>query len=60
MRVIAFMEQRMMEPLGTTDLAAVANMSPFHFSRTFRRAAGRSPHAYLTWLRVEQARNCSR
>jgi AraC family transcriptional regulator len=56
MSVIAFMEERMTEPLVLPDLAAVAHMSQFHFARLFRSAAGRSPHAYLTWLRVERAK----
>lgn len=38
------------------DMAAVACMSEFHFHRQFRLATGESPHAFLTRLRMEQAR----
>jgi AraC family transcriptional regulator len=38
------------------DMAAVACMSEFHFYRQFRLATGESPHAFLTRLRMEQAR----
>jgi AraC-like DNA-binding protein len=30
------------------DLAGVACLSPFHFSRTFARAMGVSPHRYVS------------
>lgn len=39
------------------DMAAVACMSEFHFYRRFRLATGESPHAFLTRLRMEQARH---
>jgi len=31
-------------------------MSPFHFSRMFKRATGYSPHHYLTLQRIEKAK----
>ena len=31
-------------------------MSPFHFTRLFKQATGLSPHAYLTFHRVERAK----
>jgi YesN/AraC family two-component response regulator len=37
------------------DLAAVAKLSPFHFSRAFKAATGDSPHAYLMKARVHAA-----
>lgn len=38
------------------DMAAVACLSEFHFCRQFRLATGESPYAFLTRLRMEQAR----
>ena len=38
------------------DLADQARMSPFHFSRQFKRYAGVSPHTYLVNARINTAR----
>lgn len=37
------------------ELAGVARMSPYHFSRTFKDATGLSPHQYLIHRRVKKA-----
>lgn len=37
------------------DIAAAANLSPFHFARKFRDTVGEPPHRYLDQLRVNQA-----
>jgi AraC-like DNA-binding protein len=44
------------EPLTIDDLAAAAGLSRFHFLRAFRTAFGVTPHAYLTRVRLDQAR----
>lgn len=44
------------EPVQLPDVAAVAHVSPFHFHRTFVRAYGETPHAFLTRLRVDRAK----
>ena len=44
------------EPLSVRDLAAAAEMSPFHFSREFKRETGRTPRAYLGHARLERAK----
>lgn len=43
------------DPLTVADLAAVAGLSPSHFSREFRRVFGESPHQYLLTRRLERA-----
>ena len=43
------------EPLDVPALARVAHVSPAHFSRTFRRTFGESPHRYLQRRRIERA-----
>jgi AraC-like DNA-binding protein len=39
------------------ELATLAGLSPFHFLRSFRRATGLPPHAYLIQVRVRKARS---
>jgi AraC-like DNA-binding protein len=43
------------QPLDVAALARVALVSPAHFSRTFRRTFGESPHRYLQRRRMERA-----
>lgn len=43
------------EPLTVRELAAVAGLSPGHFSRSFRRAFGETPYQYLLTRRIERA-----
>ncbi|WP_461211434.1 AraC family transcriptional regulator [Desulfocurvus sp. DL9XJH121] len=50
------MDGRYGEDLSLDDLAALANLSPFHFVRVFRRAVGAPPHAYLLNARIRAAR----
>jgi AraC family transcriptional regulator len=42
--------------LSLAELAAVANLSPYHFARTFKRSTGLSPHQYVLHRRVERAK----
>jgi AraC family transcriptional regulator len=45
------------DPLGVDELARVACLSPGHFLRSFRALFGRSPHQYLTEVRLRHARH---
>jgi AraC-like DNA-binding protein len=42
------------------DLAAVAQFSPYHLLRTFRRSVGLTPHAYLIQVRIEAGKRLLR
>ncbi|MBI5230813.1 MAG: helix-turn-helix transcriptional regulator [Coriobacteriales bacterium] len=55
-RAIQHMSQNLSEKLLVAELAAVANMSPSHFSRVFREEVGRSPGDYLRNLRLDRAK----
>jgi len=44
------------QPLDLDELARIANFSPYHFLRAFRRAFHATPHEYLTRRRIERAR----
>jgi transcriptional regulator GlxA family with amidase domain len=48
-------DARYSDPLTVADLARAAGLSRAHFSRSFRRAFGESPHAYLLTRRLERA-----
>ena len=52
-----YIRDHLADPIGLDDLARVAKLSRFHFARTFRRAAHRSPMQMVTALRVEAARD---
>jgi len=43
------------EPIRLKDVAKAANLSPFHFHRSFARAFRETPHQYLTRQRLELA-----
>ena len=55
LRARDLVDARYAEPLGVDDLARTAGLSRAHFSRSFRRAFGESPHAYLLTRRLERA-----
>lgn len=59
-RVMSLIEARLGEDLSLDDLAGEACLSPFHFSRLFHQATGRSPHRYLTERRIESAKRMIR
>jgi AraC family transcriptional regulator len=42
------------------DLAGLAAMSRFHFTRVFRATVGTTPHRYVLERRLERARNLLR
>lgn len=43
-------------PVSLPDVAAHANLSPYHFLRVYKRAYGETPHEFLTRLRIERAK----
>jgi AraC family transcriptional regulator len=56
-RVLEYMHVHLDQELSLTALAAVAQMSPYHFSRLFKQSTGLSPHQYLLHQRVESAKH---
>ena len=49
------MDRAYAEPLDVPAIAAVAHVSPAHFSRSFRAVFGETPHRYLQRRRVERS-----
>jgi AraC family transcriptional regulator len=42
--------------LSVEELAAIANLSPYHFSRAFKLATGVAPHRFVLERRIQRAR----
>lgn len=55
-RVTDFVDAHLDADIGIAELAAAADLSPFHFTRVFKRATGQTPWAYVRQRRMEQAR----
>jgi AraC family transcriptional regulator len=59
--VLAHVEEQMgRHPLTLNELATVAGLSPFHFSRAFKAATGCPPHRYVVERRIERAKELIR
>ena len=55
LRVRAYIDSNLHRTIHIRDLSAVARRSPAHFSRKFKLAVGKSPHAYVVRRRLERA-----
>jgi len=56
-RAVDFIQAHLAEDVSMPELAAAVGLSPFHFSRLFKKSVGLSPHQYLVQRRVERARD---
>ncbi|MGG3195332.1 AraC family transcriptional regulator [Priestia aryabhattai] len=54
--VIAFIDENSEKPLSISDLANIASLSVYHFSRKFKKLTGASPHEYLILKRLTNAK----
>lgn len=55
-RVLDYVREHVAEDIGVEELAQVACLSPFHFTRMFRNRMGMPPHRYMAELRLERAK----
>ena len=55
-RVADYVEEHLGENVRLSNLAEVAKLSAFHFSRAFKQSFGMPPHRYLTSRRIERAK----
>lgn len=55
-RVTIYMQSMMEQDVGLDELAALVGLSRFHFCTAFRLATGKTPHEWLTGLRIARAR----
>ena len=51
-----FIDEHFYENIDLDDIAGEAFFSKFHFIRLFKRAYAKTPHQYLTWVRIENAK----
>jgi AraC-like DNA-binding protein len=51
-----FMRHAYGRPVSLPDIAAQANLSPYHFLRVYKRAYGETPHEFMTRLRIERTK----
>jgi AraC family transcriptional regulator len=59
-RVMEFIEQHLAEEISLTALAAVAELSVYHFARAFTQSFGVPPHRYHMARRMDRARRLLR
>ena len=55
-RVVDYIDAHLADALTLPVLAAVAALSPFHFSRSFRATTGLTPHGFVVARRMDAAR----
>lgn len=54
--VIDYINDYLERDLSLDELAAIAQLSPYHFSRAFKQSTGISPHRYVIKQRIERAK----
>lgn len=54
-QVIEYIHDNLEQSITVADLAAVAGLSHYHFTRLFRQEMGLAPHQYIIQARVQQA-----
>jgi AraC family transcriptional regulator len=55
--VIEYIYDNLHQHLTLAELSPVAEMSPYHFARTFKRVTGETPHHYVLRVRVEHSKS---
>lgn len=55
--VLEYIHEHLQDDLSLDKLARIAQLSPFHFSRSFKQATGLTPHQYIVRQRLEQAKH---
>ena len=55
-RAIEYIRTYYNEGFSLSDIASIANLSPYHFIRVFRAETGKTPFEYLIDVRIEMAK----
>ena len=56
MRAVDYIEDRLHEDLTVAGIARAVHMSPFHFTRLFKKSTGQSPYRYVIEARAKRAK----
>lgn len=56
LQISDYIQAHLDQPIRLSGLAAIADMSQYHFSRLFKQSTGLSPHKYVINQRVEKAK----
>jgi AraC family transcriptional regulator len=59
-RACDYIEAHLEDRLSLADLAGIACLSPYHFSRSFKQAVGVGPQRFVTERRIERAKTLMR
>jgi len=54
-RVIDYLQDALGQEVRLTELAGMVDLSPSHFLTAFKKATGKTPHRFLTELRISRA-----
>lgn len=52
-----FIDEQFHLPIGLDNIAGEACFSKFHFIRLFKNSYGKTPHQYLSFVRIEKAKH---
>src|SRR5262245_14547246 len=55
-RVTEFIEENLERDLTLAEIAGIAELSPFHFARSFKQSTGSTPIQFLTQRRIDLAK----
>jgi AraC family transcriptional regulator len=56
LRILEYIDAHLSQDIKLADLAALLDMSQFHFSHMFKRSLGMAPYQYLLQQRIERAK----
>jgi AraC-like DNA-binding protein len=51
-----YIDSKFADPIGLSEIAGAAYCSKYHFLRLFKQFYGRTPHQYLTEVRIARAK----
>jgi AraC family transcriptional regulator len=55
-QVTEYIQENLSQDLNIIELAAIAQISPYHFIRLFKNSIGKTPHQYILQSRIERAK----
>jgi AraC family transcriptional regulator len=54
--IVDFIQENLAENISLSELAAIVQLSPYHFAHLFKKSANISPHQYLIRCRIDRAK----